>query len=113
MWLFTTIGFFSVVQKSGTDFLTIRARSKTDLDNLRSKYLPELSATVSGSGTDYPFRGKVSHSVFADAMVKMVADIKYDNFKSEVDRKMGHERERIYSDVWRSLRKIENEKASR
>ena len=31
MWLFTTVGFFSAVQKSGTDDLTIRARVRDDL----------------------------------------------------------------------------------
>jgi hypothetical protein len=33
MWIFTTIGFFSIVQKPRTDFLTVRARVTTDLDN--------------------------------------------------------------------------------
>ena len=40
MWLFTTFGFFSAVQKPGDDFLTIRGRSAKDLDRLREKYLP-------------------------------------------------------------------------
>ena len=35
MWLFTTVGFFSVVQKPGTDKLTVRARVAPDLDRLR------------------------------------------------------------------------------
>jgi hypothetical protein len=46
MWLFTTFGFFSVVQKSHSDGLTVRARDAADLDRLRAEYLPELSATV-------------------------------------------------------------------
>ena len=35
MWIFTTIGFFSIVRKPGTDFLTVRARVASDLDDLR------------------------------------------------------------------------------
>jgi hypothetical protein len=52
MWLFTNIGFFSAVQKSGTDCLTIRSRVKGDLETLREKYLPELSPTIGHGGTD-------------------------------------------------------------
>jgi hypothetical protein len=35
MCIFTTIGFFSIVQKPRTDFLTVRARVASDLDDLR------------------------------------------------------------------------------
>lgn len=31
MWLVTNFGFFSVVQKKGDDFLTVRARVRSDL----------------------------------------------------------------------------------
>lgn len=34
MWLFTNFGFFSVVQKDASDDLTIRSRTKSDLDPL-------------------------------------------------------------------------------
>ena len=52
MWLFTTIGFFSVVQKPRQSGLTIRARVAADLGQLRERYLPSLSATIVGAGTD-------------------------------------------------------------
>lgn len=35
MWLFTTVGFFSIVQKPRQSGLTIRAWVATDLDSLR------------------------------------------------------------------------------
>jgi hypothetical protein len=37
MWLLTNFGFFSIVQKKGTKNLTIRARMKVDLDELRGQ----------------------------------------------------------------------------
>ena len=52
MWLFTNFGFFSVVQKTGTKNLTIRARVKADLDTLRNLYLPELGLTRGKAGSD-------------------------------------------------------------
>jgi|GEM_PF-903273 len=103
MWIMTTVGFFSAVQKPGTDFLTIRARAKGDLDCLRSRYLPTLSPTVSKGGTDYPYRAIVSHADFAKAMVQIVHDITYDNFKNEVAKEQGTARAKCYAKVWSAL----------
>ena len=110
MWLFTTIGFFSVVQKRGNSFLTVRARVASDLDRLREKYMPELSETIKGQGSDYPCRATISHEDFAKGMVKIVKAIQYDNFKTEVETKMGSKREAIYHEVWSSLLKLEKER---
>lgn len=44
MWLFTTFGFFSIIEKEKGDVLTVRARVRADLDRLRECYLPSLSA---------------------------------------------------------------------
>ena len=60
MWLFTRIGFYSVVQKPGSDPFTVRARVKEALDAMRTQYLPTLSATMGHGGTDYPWRATVS-----------------------------------------------------
>ena len=37
MWLFTTIGFFSVVRKPGETKLTVRARVAADLARLTER----------------------------------------------------------------------------
>ena len=98
MWIITTIGFFSAVQKRGTTFLTVRARVASDLDALRTKFMPQLSPTIEGAGTDYPFRATISHKDFGSGLSKMGEAIRYDNFKSEVGRRMGRRRGR----GWRS-----------
>ena len=110
MWLFTAIGFFSVVQKSGNSFLTVRARVASDLDRLREKYMPELSKTIKGQGSDYPYRATISHEDFAQGMEKIVKAIHYGNFKAEVEAKMGSKRETIYHEVWSSLLELEKER---
>ena len=109
MWLFTTIGFFSVVQKRGDLGLTVRARVASDLDRLREQYLPELSGTIRKAGTDYPFRATVSHEAFALGLAKIGSDIRYDNFKSAVAKQMGHKRAQIYGQVWSVLHSLERE----
>lgn len=50
MWLFTTVGYSSLVEKPGTAFLTVRARVGTDRDRLRQQYMPALSETVGHAG---------------------------------------------------------------
>jgi hypothetical protein len=45
-----------VVQNKRSDkFLTVRARVASDLDNLRRHYMQNLSPTITGGGTDYPY----------------------------------------------------------
>lgn len=109
MWLFTNFGFFSVVQKPGDALLTIRARAAVDLDRLRIEYLPTLSPTVTGGGTDYPYRAKTDRKALSQAMQQMVADLNYSNFKSEVAERLGSERAHVYGKVWKDLLALEAE----
>lgn len=107
MWLFTEYGFYSIVQKSGEDCLTVRARVKADLDALR-KRVPELSSTVTGGGTDYPYRAFVSHEALAAGMADTVKSIDYSNFKNRVADNLGRSRESVYHRVWAALMNLEN-----
>lgn len=112
MWLFTDIGFFSIVRKpededAGT--VTIRARVRSDLERLKEFYLPTLGDVVEGGGTDYPFRARAKQSDFAEALRLIGENVGYSNFKSEVSAKQGHPRAHVYSDVWRQLRRLEGE----
>lgn len=110
MWLFTSIGFFSVVRKTGEQHLTVRARCSADLDRLRQRFMPELSSTSTKGGHDYPFRATISQPDFPKGMALLGASIDYDNFKDEVAERMGEERAHLYHHVWSTLRAIENEK---
>lgn len=109
MWLFTPIGFFSIVQKTKTKHLTVRARVKEDLLALRDRYLPELSEVLATPGNDYPFRGTVSHEALARAVGKIVLDVDYSNFKSEVAKKQGKAREQCYHQVWAAMLPLQAE----
>lgn len=105
MWIITTIGFFSVVQKPDdveTNTLTVRARVKYDLQRL-SAYVDFVSPITTDKGTDYRYRAKVLRHQFADAMIKLVYDIDYDNFKDAVTQAQGYRRAHVYGDVWAAL----------
>ena len=107
MWLFTPIGFFSIVQKPGDDVLTIRSRVAGDLEALRERYLPSLSTIISTLDADYAFRATASHRDFAESLASMAASIDYDNFKDEVARKQGDDRAKVYSKVWGIMRDVQ------
>jgi hypothetical protein len=109
MWLFTPFGFFSAVRKRGTDFLTVRARAAGDLERLRERYMPELSATITGGGTDYPYRATISHEAFAQGLARAARDIDYHNFKDEVAARQGYDRAHVYGKVWGVLLDLERE----
>ena len=107
MWLFTTLGFFSIVQKHRQNKLTVRSRIASDLDGLRLCYLPELSPTVNGGGTDYPFRATISHDDFSRGLARIGGDIHYENFKTAVGKAQGGRREAVYHKVWQALTELE------
>ena len=103
MWLITSIGFFSIVQKPGDSedgMLTVRARANGDLDALREKYLPTLGKTAPNSGTDYRYRARAPREDITKAMMHIVQDIHYGNFKNEVQKRQGLERAKTYHGVW-------------
>ncbi len=108
MWIFTAIGFFSVVaHRDSPESLLVRARVAADLDALRTRYLPDLSATVASPEADYPFRATVSRKAFGQALVWLATAIDYDNFKHRIAEIQGAEREQTYLEVWRALRRLE------
>lgn len=107
MWLFTTVGFFSVTQTQlklnspiPAGHLQIRSRVFKDLEVLREKYLPELTETIHIPGRDYPYRGFVDKASFSAALVQIVSDLTYNNFKDEVTVTQGKDRHDLYSRVW-------------
>jgi hypothetical protein len=105
MWILTTTGFFSIVQKpwdqpKGT--LTIRSRVSADLEGLRA-YIPEMSEIIESEDSDYRYRAVAKREAMMAVLATLVADIDYDNFKSEVASRQGYRRAAVYGDVWQVL----------
>lgn len=107
MWLLTTDGFYSAVRKPGGEGITIRARCAADLDRLRAKWLPTLSPTISGAGTDYPHRATCGVAAYAKAVAAIASAIDYDNFKHAVGERRGHAHADAYHRVWSDLKRLE------
>ena len=106
MWLVTTFGFFSVVEKPwdrerGT--LTVRSRASEDLDALRERYLHSLGATAEDESADYRYRAQAPRADVARAFSQALLDVDYDNFKRAIADRQGWSRERIYHDAWHAF----------
>ena len=101
MWIFTTIGFFSVVKKKhgAEDEITIRARVRGDLEAL-GPYVPSMSEIQVDTGTDYRYRATAKQEDFATATAQLVREIDYSNFKNQVAAKQGDDRASYYGSVW-------------
>ena len=106
MWLLTSVGFFSIVRKTGESDLTVRARARSDLEELIRRYLPSMGPIVEGTGTDYPYRAQASPDALAAGVARIVEDIDYPNFKDMVADRQGFERAHVYGDVWSVLRRL-------
>ncbi len=106
MWLITSFGFFSVVEKMGDreqGVLTVRSRVRGDLEVLRRRWLPTMGPVKESKLSDYKFRARAPKAAVASAFALAIEDISYQNFKSEVGRSQGHAREALYGRVWAEL----------
>ena len=107
MWLFTTIGFFSVVaDPAHPDTLKVRARAREDLETLRARYLPDLEI-VETDHTDYRFRAFLHRDEWAHAVQALTADIDYPNFKAAVGQRQGPARAKRYAKVWQVMYELQ------
>ena len=89
MWLYTKLGFFSIVHKPPCkkDELLVRARCREDIDALSN----ELSKAGNFKGTvieskdsDYVYRMVVLKSILAPFMAHLMEGLDYGNFKATI-----------------------------
>jgi hypothetical protein len=112
MWLVTTIGFFSVVQKPwdrDADTLTVRARALGDLEGFKRSCCTALGEIVEDGDADYRFRAQGPRAAVVAAVGGLAEGIDYQNFKSAVAKRQGPERAHVYGAVWEDLLAIQRE----
>ena len=111
MWLITPSFFVSVVAKdpAGQDRLCVRARTRGDLERLRTLYCPGLTKPEGGTGTDYEWRSYVDRTSWAKALGRMAFTLDYRNMK---DRVANDRRHNILLEVWHVLKAL-NPRAGR
>lgn len=115
MWIMTTRGFFSAVEKyedRAEGMLTVRARDRRDLNNLKD-LLPDAKPYREKRFSDYPWRIRVHREDWSFAVATMAEEISYSNFKDEVKLVQGAKRASVYGRVWAVLLSLEPPRRSR
>ena len=107
MWiLMPSGGFISAVRKPADEArgtVTIRARVRADLVELRDNFLPGLGTIEAGGGTDYAYRAVATADDFADACAAMAKAVEYRNYKDHVAAVKGKARAGVYGRLWSAL----------
>lgn len=93
MWVFLNNSFLSIVQdREDSNRLMVRARIAGDIEAI----FPEADV-IEYDYSDYRYRAFLSRERVVEAMMGIIGDISYDDFKSSVEDK---ERYRAYLKVW-------------
>ena len=112
MWIYTRIGFFSIVQKNGDGTLTVRSRVRNDLEAFRGLLGEDAPEIIHTTDSDYPYRLIGSQVSVSNVLYTLGMGIDYSNFKSAVADEMGPDRALIYGDVWAMTNAIEAEEGA-
>ncbi len=94
MWIFSQVGFFSIVRKG--DEFHVRARRKEDLVNMG------LAPTKSFAVSDYPWRSILPNQTeLLKVMTAFGESVDYPNFKGRIgNRKDQQNRLGVYHKIW-------------
>ena len=119
MWIFSTAGFFSIIEDSDDPSrVEVRSRAKISLlfmiDTLAQLYPLEDHPKVTRSGGDYPYCISIKKTQLADwARQEIMEYVNYDDFAE----KMLHERGPQYRDVllecWASSLKLTDQEGKK
>lgn len=109
MWIFSKVGFVSVVQVRGKPGrLMVRGRRLEDVEhwaalcNTRSP-----RRVIHTPRADYPWRFTTSRSRVISAVVLAIARLDYDNFKDAAHKEDGDRaRALAYMKVWSAMREF-------
>jgi hypothetical protein len=109
MWLMTTFGFFSIIQRKPDDaLLTIRGSARGDLETLRGRYLPGLGDIEEDLETEHKFRACASREDVAQALSRIAIDIDYASFTEKRKELHGSRAARIHGGLWEALWELRN-----
>ncbi len=99
MWLYSAVGFHSVVMSHDPAVLVVGGRVRRDLERLQQLLVilgrdpPEI---LEDAWSDYRFRVPLSRSVYAEALAALVTAIDYENFLWAVSEVQGEHRTSVY-----------------
>jgi hypothetical protein len=99
VWIYSQLGFFSVVKSDNPDVLVVGGRVRRDLERLQQILLilghdpPEI---LEDAWSDYRFRVRLSRSACAEVLAALVTAIDYESFMWAVAEVQGEHRSLVY-----------------
>ena len=110
MWIFTTDGFYSVVQDGfcKPDEVVVRARIRQDLENILDNFEPEVEI-IEIQAADYRYRMIVPKQLWARYLMNSVKKINYSNFKNQLDHG-DDKRHQAYFRCWAAMNQFQKGK---
>jgi predicted transposase YdaD len=106
MWLFTTSGFLSIVDKGGDGTtLLVRARRKGEIESI----FPD-AVVVTSPRNDYLYRARIDREQVAQTMAEMIRNLGYQNFKATIQDTDFHD---ACMDVWEVMYRYQNHRLKR
>ncbi len=107
MWLYTKLGFFSIVHKlpCKKDELLVRTRCREDLEALSKKLslIKDFNGTIIDSpNSDYAYRMVVPRSILALFMAGLIEELDYGNFKATIPHS-DQARHDAYYKCWKAM----------
>lgn len=108
MWVFSTRGFYSVVEdRTDKNYFIVRARKIEHLENLENlEVLKGLKTVITPSPqADYAYRMRVPKRVWFKVVETLNKEINYDNFKDAVEKLSSEDRDYIVAlhEVWQIM----------
>jgi hypothetical protein len=116
MWIFTTRGFFSVVEnRENNEQVLIRARVKSDIQEMHKVFF-ELGLKAGNVAenfySDYMYRFVAERMDWISVMEHLMLDLRYTNFKDAVymadPMELRERRHNTYLKVWSDMRQLQS-----
>ena len=119
MWIFTTKGFFSVVEnKDDRAKVVIRSRIKQDIENIVAEFERlglKTTGVVETLDSDYRYRIFADHKDWNRVMSSLTDQITYTNFKNAVyatdSYTVREKRHAAYLDIWSVMSSLQSDTA--
>lgn len=108
MWLICEQGTFTIVQKLSASRLTVRAHVASDLERLRSTYLPELGPTELEDDEEFAFSAVCTHEQLGDAMRSIAEEIDYGSLRRRLAQQGDGARAAVYDQAARAMSGLED-----
>lgn len=112
MWLFSTKGFYSVVQVEGAkDMFLLRARARQDIANLFPTIKKRRIIEKGSRNADYRFRIQITKEDLKKITASIIDELDYTNFKRKIST-CNEQRDKMeaYNEIWFAMYSFQESK---